>query len=108
MPFQIRVYSYNIFIASIVIDEGMSVGIFSSTAWQGLGSKQLVPITHNLLTFNKGTIEPLWILPYFPVTLGGNNVYINAMVSKSIWILIYSLGMIMFMTWKLLPLQSFM
>lgn len=67
-------------VPSIVIDKGASISIMSSTTWQDLGSPQLIPITHNLLVFNKGTSQPLGILPKFPITLGGDIVYIDMMV----------------------------
>jgi len=53
----------------IVIDKGASVSILSSTAWQALGSPQLVPVTQNLLDFNKRTSQLLGILPKLPITL---------------------------------------
>jgi len=62
-----------------IIDEGASVSILSSTSWQALGSPPLVPITQNLLAFNRGTSQPLWILPQLPITLGGKIVYLNVM-----------------------------
>jgi len=67
-------------ISDTIIDEGASVGILSSTAWQVLGSTSLVPITQNLLAFNKGTSQPLGILPKLPINLGGKIVYLNSMV----------------------------
>jgi hypothetical protein len=39
-----------------------------------------VPITHNLLSFNKRTNQPLGTLPQFPVTLGWKTVFIDVMV----------------------------
>ncbi len=67
-------------ISSIVINKGAYVSILSSTAWEDLGSPQLVPVTQNLLAFNRGTSQPLGILPKFPITLGGKFVYIDKMV----------------------------
>lgn len=58
----------------------MSISIFSSTTWKALGSLQLFPVTQNLLAFNRGTNQSLGILPQFPISLGGNIVYINVMV----------------------------
>lgn len=63
VPFQIIVQAYHMVIPSIVINEGASINILSSTAWQALCSPQLVPVTQNLLAFNKGTSQPLGILP---------------------------------------------
>jgi len=80
MPFQIIVQAYHMAVHSTVIDKGASISILSSIAWQALGSPQLVLVSHNLLAFNKGTSQPLWILPKLPITLGGNIVYIYAMV----------------------------
>jgi len=66
-----------------IIDEGVSMSILSSTAWQAFGLPLLVPVTQNLLGFNKGTIQPLGILPQLPITLGGKIIYLNMMVVPS-------------------------
>ena len=63
-----------------IIDEGACVSILSSTACQALGFLPLVPVTQNLLAFNRGTNQPLGILPQLPITLGGKIVYLNVMV----------------------------
>ena len=62
------------------VDEGASVSILSSTAWQALGSPQLVPITQNLSSFNRTISEPSGILPNFPITLEGKTICIDLMV----------------------------
>ena len=80
VPFEITVHACNMVVPGTIIDEFASVSIMSSTTWKDLGSPPLVPVTQNLLAFNKGTIQPLGILPKFPITLGGNIVYINVMV----------------------------
>jgi len=67
-------------VSSTIIDEGASVIILSSTARKALGSPPLVPVTQNLLDFNRGTSQPLGILPQLPITLGGKIVYLNVMV----------------------------
>jgi len=66
-----------------IIDEGASVSILSSTIWQALGSLPLVLVTKNLLAFNRGTSQPLGILPQLPITLGGKILYLNVMVVPS-------------------------
>jgi len=53
-----------------------------ATTWQALGSPQLVPVAPNLTAFDKGTSQPLGILPMFPVTLGGKTVYIDVSVTQ--------------------------
>jgi hypothetical protein len=63
-----------------LIDEGSSVSILSSIAWQALGCPPLVPVTQNMLAFNRRTSQPLGTLPQFPVTLGGKIVFIDVMV----------------------------
>ena len=63
-----------------MLDEGLSISIMSSTTWQALGSPQLVLVTQNLLAFNKGTSQPLGMLPKFPIILGGKIIYIDVMV----------------------------
>ena len=63
-----------------MIDEGASVSILSFISWQDLGYPQLVPVTQNLLAFNRRTSQPLGTLPQFPVTLGGKTVFIDVMV----------------------------
>ena len=45
VPFHITVQSHHMVIPSTIIDKGASVSIMSSTAWQALGSPQLVPVT---------------------------------------------------------------
>ena len=52
----------------------------SSIARKDLGYPHIVPITQNLLDFNKRTSQPLGILPQFPVTLRGKNIIIDVMV----------------------------
>ena len=64
--------------------EGTYVSILSSTSWQDLGSPHIVPITHNMLAFNRTTSQLLWILPKLPITLGGNIFYIDVMVAQSL------------------------
>jgi hypothetical protein len=39
-----------------------------------------VPVTQNRLAFNRRTSRPLGVLPQFPITLGGKNVFIDVMV----------------------------
>lgn len=39
-----------------------------------------MPITQNLLDFNRGTSQPSGILPKLSITLGGKIVYIDVMV----------------------------
>jgi len=67
-------------VSGTIIDEGAYVSILSSTSWQAHGSPPLVPITQNLLDFNKGTNQPLGILPQLPITWGGEIVYLKVMV----------------------------
>ena len=56
------------------------MSILSSTVWQALSSLPLVPVTQNMLVFNRGSSQPLWILPHFLITLGGKIVYLNVMI----------------------------
>ena len=63
-----------------IVDEGASVSILSSTAWQYLGSPQLVSTIDQILAFNCRPTAPLGTLPYFPITLGGKTVCIDVMV----------------------------
>jgi len=78
--FLITSHAYHMVIPNTVIDEDAHVNIMSSTSWEALGSSQLLPITQNLLDFNRGTSQPLGILPKLPITLGGKIVYIDVMV----------------------------
>jgi len=80
VPFQIIVQVCKIIVSSTIIDEGASVSILSSTTWQELGFPPLVPATHNLLGFNRGTSQPLQILPQFPINFGQKTIYLNVMV----------------------------
>jgi hypothetical protein len=45
-----------------------------------MGSPQLVSMTHHLWDFNRRPSEPLGILPYLPITLGGKTIYIDVMI----------------------------
>jgi hypothetical protein len=80
IPFQITVQVCGRDVPQMLIDEGASVSILSSFAWQALGCPHLAPVTHNLLAFNRRTSQPLGTLPQFPVTLGGKTVFIDVMV----------------------------
>jgi hypothetical protein len=80
IPFQITVQVCGQDIPQTLIDEDVSVRIFSSFSWQALGCPQLASITQNLLAFNRRTSQPLGTLPQFPVTLGGKNFFIDVMV----------------------------
>jgi hypothetical protein len=80
IPFQITVQVCGRDVPQTLIDEGASISILSSIAWQALGCPQLAPVTQNLLAFNRRTSQPLGTLPQFPVTLGGKTVFIDVMV----------------------------
>jgi hypothetical protein len=79
-PFQITVQVCGRDVTKTLIDEGSSVSILSSIAWQALGCPSLVSVTQNLLAFNIRTGQPLGTLPQFPITLGGKTVFIDIMV----------------------------
>jgi len=53
-----------------------------ATTWQALGSPQLVMVAPNLTAFDRGTSQPLGILPKFPITFGGKTVYIDVSVTQ--------------------------
>jgi len=81
IPFQIIVKACHKNFCHNIIDEGASVIILSSNAWQYLGSAQLGSVIKNLLAFNRRVSEPLSILPKLPITMEGNlMVYIDVMV----------------------------
>jgi hypothetical protein len=80
IPFQITVQVCGRDVPQTLIDEGASISILSSLAWQALGCPQLALVTQNLLAFNRRTSQPLGTLPQFPVTLGGKTVFIDVMV----------------------------
>jgi hypothetical protein len=80
IPFQITVQVCGRDVPQTLIDEGSSVSILSSIAWQALGCPPLALVTQNLLAFNRRTSQPLGTLPQFPVTLGGKTVFIDVMV----------------------------
>jgi hypothetical protein len=80
IPFQITVQVCGRDVTKTLIDEGSSVSILSSIAWQALGCPQLTPVMQNLLAFNRRTSQPLRTLPRFPITLGGKTVFIDVMV----------------------------
>ena len=58
IPFQIIVKICGRSVHRTNVDEGSSVSILSSTAWQALGSPQLVLVMQNLLAFNKTLVNP--------------------------------------------------
>jgi hypothetical protein len=80
IPFKITLQVCGQVIPQTLIDEGSSISILSSIAWQVLGYPHLVPVTQTLFSFNKRTSHPLGILPLFLVTLGGKIVFIDVMV----------------------------
>jgi hypothetical protein len=82
IPFQITVQACGRDITKTLIDEGSSVSIMFSIAWQALGCPSLVSVTQNLLAFNRRTSQPLGNLPQFPITLGGKTVFIDVMVVR--------------------------
>jgi len=45
VPFEVIVQVCNMILSSTIIDEGASMSILSSTAWQVLGSPPIVPVT---------------------------------------------------------------
>jgi hypothetical protein len=62
IPFQIIVQVCGRDGPQTIVDEGASVSIFSSIAWQALVFPLLVLVTQNLLSFNRRITEPLRIL----------------------------------------------
>jgi hypothetical protein len=63
IPFQIAVQVCGRDIPQTLIDEGASVSILFSFAWQALGCPPLVLVKQNLLDFNRRTSQPLGTLP---------------------------------------------
>jgi hypothetical protein len=63
LPFQITVQVCGRDVTKTLIDEGSSVSILSSIAWQALGCPPLALVTQNLLAFNRRTNQPLGTLP---------------------------------------------
>jgi hypothetical protein len=62
IPFQITVQVFGRDVTKTLIDEGSSVSILSSIAWQALGCPSLVPVTQNLLAFNRRTsLLEIWL-----------------------------------------------
>ena len=53
VPLQIVVQVAAKSILHTIIDEGASVSILSSTAWKAIGSPSLVPVTDQILAFNR-------------------------------------------------------
>jgi hypothetical protein len=58
IPFQIAIQVCGRDVPQTLIDEGSSVSILSSIAWQALGYPLLAPVTQNLLAFNRKTSQP--------------------------------------------------
>ena len=63
-----------------IIDEGAFVSILSLIAWEALGMPPLLPEMRNLTGFDKGTSQPLGILPNVPIRLRRKIVHVNVMV----------------------------
>jgi hypothetical protein len=63
IPFNIIVQVCGWDVPQMLINKGASISIFSSIAWQAFGYPQLVPVTQNLLSFNRRTNQPLGTLP---------------------------------------------
>jgi hypothetical protein len=64
IPFKITVQVCGRDVPHTLIDEGSSVSILSSIAWQALGYPQLVLVTQTLFAFNRRTGHPLGIVFY--------------------------------------------
>ena len=71
VPFQIAMRVTSNSILRTIVDEGASVSILSSTAWQAIGSPLLVLATDHILAFNRRLTSPLGILPQLHITLEG-------------------------------------
>jgi hypothetical protein len=80
VPLQITMQVCDRNIPNTIIDKGYSISILSANAWQYFCSTQLVPMTQNILTFDRRFSQPLGILPQFLVTLGVKMVYVDVMV----------------------------
>jgi hypothetical protein len=80
MPFKIIVKFCGRDVPHALIDEGSSISILSSIAWQALGYPKLVSVTQTLYSFNRRTSYPLGILPQFPITLGEKTILIDVML----------------------------
>jgi len=80
VPFRIIAQIYRMVMAGTIIDEGASVSILSSIAWEALGSPSLLLEMRNQIGFNKGTSRPLGILPNVPITLRRKTIHMNVMV----------------------------
>jgi hypothetical protein len=55
-----------------VVCEGSFASVLPSLAWKELGSPKILSSTSELLDFDRIPSECLGIIPYFPITLGGN------------------------------------
>jgi hypothetical protein len=80
VPFQITVQVFDRNIPKTIIDEFAYVSILSMNFWHAFGSLHIVPLTQNMLTFDRRVSKPLGILPLFLVTLGGKTFCIDVMV----------------------------
>jgi hypothetical protein len=80
IPFKIIVQVCGRDVPQTLIDEGSSVSILSSIAWKALGYPHLVPVTQNLLAFNRRTNQPLGSPSSVSCNFGRENVFIDIMV----------------------------
>jgi hypothetical protein len=63
IPFYITIHVCGQDVPQTVIDEGVSVNIFSFVSWHALGFPHLALVTQNMLSFNRRTSQPLGTLP---------------------------------------------
>jgi hypothetical protein len=83
-PFQIRVEVNSKNIYRCIVDEGASASILSSSAWQALGSPEIVSDLHELLAFGRHPSEYLGVLPQLPISIGGNIVLLYVIVVQGL------------------------
>ena len=64
----------------IVLDEGASTSILSSSCWKAIGSPKLVKSPTTLKAFNGRGFQPYGLMPTLSVELGGKIVSIQVEV----------------------------
>jgi len=83
VAFQIHVEYMKITITRTMIDEGDATCVMFLTYWKAIGFPTLSQSMTILTTFDRHLLQPLGILPAFPVQLGGKVVEVDVEVADA-------------------------
>jgi hypothetical protein len=80
LAFQIQVVVENKNTCRIIIDEGASTCVMSTTCWKSIGSPSLTESHNTFKDFNGSGFKPYGILPSLPIMLEGKSVNVEVEV----------------------------